>query len=157
MSDEKVISDLKALARSASEQSLWDIARSDGHGSEYERRQHFEALNELIHRQNCEITNHQELSWYPLEAIELCSHVFVADRSEAFAVATALLIIDDLRTGSVDYMGCRMSKGVLANYELLPKRLREPLQFGVTAIKTSKAYLDEQGADQALRAVSKRK
>ncbi|UWQ83836.1 hypothetical protein [Leisingera caerulea] len=97
------------------------------------------------------------MSWYPLEAIELCSHVFVADRSEAFAVATALLIIDDLRTGSVDYMACRMSKGMLENYELLPKRLREPLQVGVTAIKTSKAYLDEQDADQALRAVCKRK
>lgn len=157
MSSEKVIAGLKALAQSASEQSLWVIARSDSHGSDYDHRRHFEALKDLIQGQNCEVTNHQELSWYPLEAIELCSHVFATERSEAFAVATALLIIDDLRTGSVDYMGDRMSKLMLENYELLPPRFREPLQNGLAAIRASKAYLEKQEADRALRAVLKRK
>ena len=136
---------------------LWDIARSDSHGSDYDHRRHFEALKELIKGQNCEVTNHQELSWYPLEAIELCSHVFAAERSEAFAVATALLVLDDLRTGSVDYMGDRMSKRMLENYELLPQRFREPLQNGLTAIKASRAYLKKQEADLALREMLKRK
>ena len=114
---------------------MWHIARSDGYGTPADHKMHFDALVQLIQNWNCEVTNSKDMSWYPLEAIELCSHGLQQEQVEAFAIATAILIIDDHLYERFDYMDFRLENLGLPTYEGLPEKYRDPIMAGIRLLE----------------------
>lgn len=134
MSKDKAIADLKALVRSASHEALWEIARHDSYVDAKGHQKHFHAMLELINLYDCEFKARVNMSWYPQEAIELCSHCYEENNPESFAVSTAILLIDDLVYDFMDYMDFRLENLGEETYAALPKIYCEPVLAGIRAL-----------------------
>jgi len=131
--------EITALIASTSDEILRDISQYDNHGGggvTYEQAcgMHFHGLKDMIDNYNCR-ADWSEHYWYPMEAVEL--RAFVPDNgdSRSFAVATLILLLDDIEGGGRGHMEVRSSERFRNSYRALPPGYSKLILDGLKALE----------------------
>ncbi len=127
---EKIVSWLEAIIRNTPEDMLRIISNADGHAFSGDDEKHYAALKELIEVNNCRIDWGGNVSWFPMEPIELVAHSFAPNYEHAFATCTAILMIEDIEGGFADYTEFRWLNLGPKTYNKLTPEFREPILAG---------------------------
>lgn|GEM_PF-6546391 len=133
---QQIVDHLTSLAQRADEALFQEVAafdhHGDGGGKTYDEvcALHVAGMRHLIH--DCGlVVNWKAHFWYPLEAIELRALVPTRGSAESFALATSILLVDDLRGGDRDYMFERLNMNGLEIYQALPNGYAAPVMAGL--------------------------
>ena len=129
---QEIVARLEEIVRRTPEDQLRIISQADGHAFPGDDEKHYLALKELIEVDNCRIDrNDKNISWFPLEPIELVAHVYRPIYEHAFAACTAILLIDDIEEDFIGYIEFRWRASEGKLYEQLRPEFKEPILAGV--------------------------
>lgn len=125
-----ILKKLEQIVRSTPREDLELIANADSYAQSGDDAKHLAALIDLIESDNCRIDRSKDNSWFPLEPIELVAFHLHEGWERAFAACTAILMIDDIEAGEMDYMPFRWESLGERTYRRLPPELAEPILQG---------------------------
>jgi hypothetical protein len=135
-----VIEALVALAKTAPETILKEIAGFDSHARAGDDVKHLAALKALWTTYECRLNRQPNNSWYPSEPIELASYAVDGQSQTLSAYCNVILLIADLEDGHMGYMGYRSEvKPGRAWFEALPEDFRGPLVAGLDMLLSERS------------------